>query len=75
METVIAVGRTVTLQRFEHKMIATQQIEEGIPTYHLAPAINLAQDQIEFETADAGSLAADVVYRGQQDTLTDPEPA
>lgn len=51
METVVAVGRAAALEGLEHQVVTAQKIKKGVSTHHLLSAINLAQDEVEFEAA------------------------
>jgi hypothetical protein len=56
VETVVAVGRAVALHGLEHKAVASQQRKERVPPRHHLTTVNLAEHEIEFEAADAGSF-------------------
>ena len=71
METVVAVGRAVALHGLEHKAVASQQRKERIPAGHHLTPVNLAEHEIEFEAADAGSFNAYLTDRRHKGLFKD----
>ena len=71
VETVVAVGRAVALHGLEHKAVASQQRKERIPTGHHLTPVNLAEHEIEFEAADAGSFNAYLTDRRHKGLFKD----